>query len=111
VPSAFSDFKAVYLCKETEIFCQVEGVKERGIMPTLDESKIPAPGESGSVNINCGYGVWNDMAFIFFPVLEDAEPSIEDDRAYIRNPRATYEGLWNVIQSGGQVWKYLASML
>lgn len=111
VPSAFSDFKAVYICKETEIFCQVEGVKERGIMPTLDEDKIPAPGESGSVSINCGYGEWDDMAFIFFPVLEDAEPSIEDDRAYIRNPRATYEGLWSVIQSGGQVWKYLATML
>ena len=106
VPSAFSDFKAVYVCRTNEIYYQVNGFGMLGARPTLDESKIPAPGESGSVSINCGYGVWQDMAFIFFPILENAEPWMYG-MAYIGNSHATYEGLWDVIQSGGEVWRYL----
>lgn len=105
IPSAFSDFKAAYLARPLEIYYQVVDP-----LPTLDESKIPAPGESGSVGINCGYGVWDDMAFIFFPVLEDAEPTMVD-MAYIRNERATYEGVWSRIQNNDQLQRWLSTNL
>lgn len=106
VPSAFSDFKAAYLVRALEIYYQVVSPT-----PTIDDSEIPAPGESGSVSINCGYGVWNDMAFIFFPVLENAEPTMVE-MAYIRNERATYEALWGRIQSGSdQVNRWLSTNL
>jgi hypothetical protein len=106
VPSAFSDFKAAYVCRTMEIYYQVNGFGMTGARPTFDDSQIPAPRESGSVSINCGYGVWQDMAFIFFPILENAEPWMYG-MAYIGNSHATYEGLWDVIQSGGEVWRYL----
>lgn len=104
--SVFSDFKSAYLCLTREIYYQVNGCGMIGAWPTLDDSKIPAPGESGSVSINCGYGVWNDMAFIFFPILENAEPWMYG-MAYFTHSGVTYEGLWDVIQSGGEVWRYL----
>jgi hypothetical protein len=106
VPSAFSDFMAANVCRTMEMYYQVNGFGMSGARPTFDDSKIPAPGESGSVSINCGYGVWQDMAFIFFPILENAEPWMYG-MAYIGNSHATYEGLWDVIQSGGEVWRYL----
>ena len=104
IPSAFSDFKAAYLCLAREIYYQVQGFDMLGYASTAN--KIPAPGASGSVSINCGYGVWNDMAFILFPVLKNAEPYTYG-MAYFVNHSATYEGLWDVIQSGGSVSDYL----
>ena len=104
IPSAFSDFKAAYLCLAREIYFQVQGFDMLGYSATAD--KIPAPGASGSVSIKCGYGVWNDMAFILFPILENAEPYTYG-MAYFVNHSATYEGLWDVIQSGGDLSRYL----
>ena len=104
IPSAFSDFKAAYLCLAREIYYQVQGFGMLGYAATAN--KIPAPGASGSVSIKCGYGVWNDMAFILFPILENAEPYTYG-MAYFVNDSATYEGLWDVIQSGGDVSRYL----